>query len=307
MSSTQLSLQQVIDRIDQIPELPEVLLRVVEEVDKPNAGAESVGKLIRNDVGLTTQMLRLCNSAAYGFNRQIVSIRDAVAILGFNAVRSMVYAILAHRNLRGRLPGYGLGENDLWQNSVTCAFYAKHIAEKHRLCDPEHAFTGGIMRDLGKIALAEFVGNHYSLIEKVALEEQLPFTEAENRILGINHPMVGKKLAEKWKLPSKIIATIQYHHDPSTLAAKSRIESQQEVVKMVTAVHIADVFTAMAGHGIGRDNMMYLLEVEHLKTIGIEVTNAYVEQLMAELTDLNVVIRSFVESLSSVQGNEPAA
>src|SRR5690606_8012432 len=124
--------------------------------------------------------------------------KEAVAILGFTTLKSMVYTIMAKVALDRPVPGYALAEGDLWMNALTCAVYAKHIGQKERLPDPELAFTGGLLRDIGKVVLGEYVGANYGEIEQLTIKDRVDFLEAEERVIGYNHSLVGTKIAEKW-------------------------------------------------------------------------------------------------------------
>jgi putative nucleotidyltransferase with HDIG domain len=294
------TLQEIIAKVDRLPELPEALLRVTHMMEDPNVDAEDLAEVIRLDPSLTSQILRLCNSAAYGFTRRITTVKEAVAILGFNTLKSMIYTIISHITLNHPVEGYSLGPGDLWYNSLTCAVYARHITEYHRLMDPELGFTGAILRDIGKIVLDEYVGVNYQEIEELSARNRVDFVRAEEEVIGFNHTMVGMKIAEKWNFPDNLTKVIRYHHKPSTMP--KQIGPQADVVaKLVGVVHLADTFTMMAGNGLGRDGMMYTLDYEFLRGIGINVQGSYVEMMMSKLMDLNSVVQSLADSFTSVQ------
>jgi len=288
-----LSLHDIVSRVEKLPELPQAAMRVSQMIDDENTNAEKLANVIKIDASLTSQVLRLCNSAAYGFSRRISTVKEAVAILGFKTLRSMVYTIIAKVALDKPVPGYNLEEGDLFYNALTCAIYARHIAQKERFPDPELAFTGGLLRDIGKLVLGDAVGANYFQIEQICQERQLDFMDAEEAVLGFNHCMVGTRVAEKWNLPPLLVSCIKYHHKPLKLPLS--MNPMEE--KLVTIVHLADVFTHMIGRGNGSEGLMFNMDVPAVQKAGIQLTEESVERLLGELADLESVIQSLADSL----------
>lgn len=291
---SKITLQDIVSRVDRLPELPQVAMRVSQMLEDPNTSAEQLAEVIRLDPSFTSQVLRLCNSAAYGFSRKIATVKEAVAILGFKTLRSMVYTIISKVALDRPVEGYDLDDGDLWYNALTCAVYAKHIAQKENLPDPEQAFTGALLRDIGKLVLGEFVGANYAEIEKLAISELIDFSQAEEQVLGFNHAVVGTRVAEKWNLPTLLVNVIRYYHQPGRVPP----QMPPHEMKLIAIVHLADVYTRMIGKGAGNDGLMYSLDQDALRKAGIDFSGAYPEALMAELVDLNPVIQSLADSLN---------
>lgn len=288
-----LSLAEIVAKVDRLPELPQAAVRVSQMLEDDNTSAEQLASVIKIDAGLTSQVLRLCNSAAYGFSRRISTVKEAVAILGFKTLKSMVYTIIAKVALDRPVPGYGLQADDLWYNALTCAVYARHIAQRERLPDPELAFTGGLLRDIGKLVLGDAVGANYAEIEKLSVAQQIDFVDAEEQVLGFNHSMVGTKVAEKWNLPAILVSIIKHHHKPLKLPPLiTPVEA-----KVITIVHLADVFTHMIGRGNGSEGLMYNLDMDALHKAGIQANDAYLERMLSELVDLEHIIQSLADSL----------
>ncbi|MDX2085375.1 MAG: HDOD domain-containing protein [Candidatus Melainabacteria bacterium] len=293
--TTRLSVEAIVQKVDQLPELPQAALRVSQMLEDPEVSADELAQIIRLDPNLTGQLLRMCNSAAYGLNRQISTVKEAVAILGLKVLKSLVYAVISHTALDHPMSGYALEKGALWKNAVSCAVYAKHIAEYHRYIDPEQAFTGAILRDLGKIVLEEYVGANYAEIEAYARKHRVDFMQAEMDILGTNHTLVGMRVAEKWNLPPTLISVIGFHHRPSALPA----DVPEAERKLVGYVHLADAFSMMLGLGVGSDGLMYSLDTAYFQTMGITMDELYVQNTLARLLDLQETVNRFSESLSS--------
>lgn len=288
------TIEEIVKKAQSLPELPAAALQVSRLLDNENTSAEMLAEIIRVDASLTGQILRLCNSATYGFARKISTVKEAIAILGFATLRSMVYTIIAKSALDKPIPGYGLKEGDLWQNSVTCAIYAKHIAQKMKHPNPELPYTGALLRDIGMLVLGEYVGANYAEIEKLTLTGRMDFVQAEGEVLGFNHCIIGSRVAEKWNLPPVLINTIKYHHKPSRLPSHTLPDD----FRIITLVHLADAMTRMVGYGSGNDGLMYAMDWEALAKVNITPQNGFMEVLIGELVDLGPVIRDLVDSMN---------
>jgi putative nucleotidyltransferase with HDIG domain len=288
-----LSLTELINKVEKLPELPQVAMRLNRMMEDPNVSANQLAEVMRLDANMTGQALRLCNSASFGLPRKIETVREAVAMMGFKAIKSMIYTIIAHSALERPVGGYNLGQGALWFNSLTCAVYAKYLAEEFDYPDSESAFTAGLLRDIGKLVLGEYVGANYEAIEALAIEKQMDFMQAEEKVIGYSHTTVGEKVAEKWNLPERLSKVIRYHHKPSELIGTN---ASDEDILFVTVVHIADVFTMMLGAGIGADGMMYSLDVKALEYSGIAADEDYFEMLISRMVDLNSVVKEMTSA-----------
>ncbi len=295
------SIQDVIRKIDKLPQLPEASLRLVKLMEDPEISAQKVAEVIKVDPELTAQVLRLCNSAHYGLRQKVETVQQAVAMIGFKALKSMVYVIISKFALDHQVPGYGLDKGALWYNSLACAVYSKEIATRTRKADGEMVFTAALLRDIGKIVIGEFVGPAYQNIEKMAAEKQLDFSDAEQQVLGFNHNIVGKQVAEKWALPDYIVKTIQYKNKPSALVGKPE---KPEIYPLVSTVHLSDAFTRMIGHGIGSDGLMYTMDEKAITDLGVPLTNEYMETTLIRLMELTGQVDDMVQSLKG--GGSPA-
>jgi putative nucleotidyltransferase with HDIG domain len=288
-----LTLPELISKVDSLPELPQVALRVSQMMENPETHANELAEVIRLDANMTAQLLRLCNSAAYAPVREIGTVRDAVAVIGFKALKSIIYTVISHAALNRDVPGYSLSGGALWANAIHCAVYARQLSVEFGYPDPELAFTAGLMRDIGKIVLGEHVGANYPEIEATASQEQIDFMVAEERVLGYSHTEVGTQVARKWNLPSRLVNVIRFHHQPSSLIGISEVSEDvsEEELKLVTLVHLADAFTMMLGTGVGSDGMMYSIDYAALNHIGFDTSEANMERILSELVDMSSVVQ----------------
>ena len=265
-------------------------------LESPTASADQMSQVIQLDPGMTGQVLKVCNSSAFGLSRRIETIKEAVAMLGLNTLKSMVYTIISQSTLDKPVKGYDLPKGALWQNAATCALYAKHLSHRFGQCDGELAYTGSILRDIGKLVLEQYVGPHYLAIETQAIEGQIDFESAETQVLGFSHTEVGEQVAVKWNLPEKLRYIIRYHHQPSLLPA----ETPPDVERLTGVVHMADTFTMLLGSGLGGDGLMYNVDLDGLKRGKLPVDEGTFEQVFAELLEVNQKVKGLLESFGAV-------
>jgi HD-like signal output (HDOD) protein len=296
IKSTKISLNALLELVDRLPQPPQVALKLARLLEDASASAEQLAQVIQLDANMTGQVLRLCNSSAYGLSRRIETIKEAIALLGFGTLKSLVYTIISQNTLDKPLGGYDLAKGMLWHNAAACAMYAKHLAVRFGGCDPELAYTGSVLRDVGKLVLSQFVGDAFLTIEQYAIEKQIDFDRAETQVLGFSHTELGQKVAEKWDLSPTLQAVIRYHHEPSSMPE----DTPADLLRVTALIHLADTFTMMMGCGLGGDGMMYSLDEPGLKRAGIPSDESAFEQIYGELIVVNEQVKSLIDSFGAV-------
>jgi len=266
-----ISLEEIINRVEDIPALPMVTTRILELTEDPKSTAADIEREILKDQGLTTRILRLANSVYYGFPRRIHTISEATVLLGFQVLRSITLAATVSKVMLKELPGYGLEKQGLWLQSQACAMISRSIAKELKYKNPDHAYVAGLLRDIGKVILSTYVSEEYENIVGIVENEGKSFLEAEKEVLGFDHAQVGAKVAEKWKLPDDLVETIAYHHEPE----KANIN-----VFLTDIIHIADAIVMMMGISMGNDGMLY-----KFSNITIERLNIKEKQLHQWMVD----------------------
>ena len=269
--------RRVLKRVNDIPSLPQFVIETLKKLDDPKSSAADVANKLSRDEGLVIRVLRLANSAYYGLSRRISSVSEAISFLGFKTVKSIVLAASVYKFMDSSFTGYALDRGDLWKHSQSVASTARFLAAHVKGVDPEEAYIAGMVHDIGKIVLSDYVRFGYSIIIRLVEEEQLPFTDAEKQVLGFDHAQVGGLVIEQWNLPEIYMYTTSNHHSPGALP-----EDMEEYRLVVDVVHVANAICSMLGSGIGADGLQYNLSEESLARIGI--TN--LEETMSSVVDL---------------------
>ncbi len=267
-------LQQLVQAVRDLPALPEVVVRVMRLAEDPRTDAQSIARVIATDQAMAARVLKLANSAFYGLPRRVSTLSEAVVILGFRTIKNLAIAASTFELLNREVAGYWLQRGELWRHSLACAIGAQLIARRVRLPVSEEAFVAGLLHDIGKVAINLFVREQFDQIMERALQDRIPFVEAEQAVLGFNHAMAGGLIAEKWNLPPLLVSVIKYHHQPSSAPEKEPI---------ISVVHLADLLSITMGMGIGGDGLYYALEEGTLAMLGLE--QADIDELCEQIVD----------------------
>jgi len=273
-TGTSEKLQQLVQTVRDLPALPEVVVRVMRLAEDPRSDAQSIARVIATDQAMAARVLKLANSAFYGLPRRVSTLSEAVVILGFRTIKNLAIAASTFELLNREIAGYWLQRGELWRHSLACAIGAQLIARRVRLPVSEEAFVAGLLHDIGKVAINLFVREQFDQIMERALQDRIPFVEAEQAVLGFNHAMAGGLIAEKWNLPPLLVSVIKYHHQPSSAPEKE---------PMISVVHLADLLSITMGMGIGGDGLYYVLEEGTLAMFGLEQVD--IDELCGQIVD----------------------
>jgi putative nucleotidyltransferase with HDIG domain len=275
-------LNHIVSKVNDMPVLPSRINKIIAITEDPDSTIEDLEKEILLDQSLTSKILKLANSAYYGYPRKINTVSQATILLGFQTVKSMALASTMSKFMAQELKGYALEENDLWTQSQTCAIISRHIAKDIQFPSPETAYIAGLLRDIGKTILSYYVEQEYNAIVNKVEYGHISFLEAEKEILGFNHAQVGKEIAAKWNFPDELVEAIGLHHSPE----KAIINPM-----LVSIVHVADAITMMMGISIGADGLAYNFSPFALETL--ELSAEKLEEYISKSHDLIIDEDSF--------------
>jgi putative nucleotidyltransferase with HDIG domain len=203
----------LLDSMDTLPAMPAVAARILGFSDD-TASATDVAQVISGDPALTRALLKVANSAYYGFSRQLATVREAVLLLGFKQVRQIaVGASLMSSWNRSRGGDDGFNLDLFWGHTLSVAMLAETGARKFNAARPEEAFTAGMLHDIGVLALRKAMPGQFREVMSVARRGALSLWDAEMECVGFNHAELGGALCERWQLPARLVEAIGRHHD----------------------------------------------------------------------------------------------
>ncbi len=210
-------------QVDSLPALPNVVTQIIQRGKDPHTGANELSALIEKDPGLTGKLLKLVNSAFFGFNREINDVKHAVVILGADEVINLAMTLATARLFRVESNGCGFSTNELWSHATGVATIAKFMAARDGDIQPNAAYTAGLLHDLGRIFLLQQFASDYASVYTEARSLQLPLYEVEEDLFGLNHAQIGERLALAWNLPESLALAIGGHHHPDSSSGHAQM------------------------------------------------------------------------------------
>lgn len=246
------------ENIKDLPTLPVVANNIIQITQNPKSSALEVGKAISQDQALTSKVLRMANSAYYGFPQKITTINHAIVILGFSTIRNLVLAVSVFGMFSKRS---GIFDREgFWKHSLACGVTAKLIAKRLGINNFEEIFISGLIHDLGKLVLDGYFGEEFTRVIDLVKVKGILIREAEQELLGLDHAAVGGILANKWNLPPQLLKVIRFHHNPSQAG---------ESMRAAAIVHVADVLCRAAGMGNGGDRKVPFADQQSWKLVNL--------------------------------------
>ncbi len=237
-------LKAITDKITSLPTLPKVITEITNLMQNPRTSAEEVGRAITMDQALASKVLRLVNSAFYGFPGRINTITHAIVILGFNTVKNIVLTASVFDKLGGKGEKGNFNLEKFWMHSIGTGVIAKEIAKKVNFRSQEESFLAGLLHDIGKVILFKYLPEEFDNVEAILEKNNILFLDAEKEAINLTHNEIGSWLSQRWNLPEDLRAAILYHHAP-VLANQHKT--------MVNIVHAADILVRSLGIGSGGD------------------------------------------------------
>jgi putative nucleotidyltransferase with HDIG domain len=233
---------EVLASIRSLPTFSQTVVQLAGLLRDDEASPSEYEAVVQLDIALTANLLRMANSAYFGFSRKISSVREAITLLGARRLFELAAMAAVEAIVPARLPGYGIDAGAYWCHSVAVAVLAERFAKERKLAVPALTFTSGLLHDVGKLVISSFLASHLEELRCKLAADNRSLIECERELLGGDHAQIGAELAETWNLPEEVVRVIAYHHEPSL--AKN---GKGDVV--VDLVHSADCLSHSLGFG----------------------------------------------------------
>ena len=227
-------LLQCILESDELPTLPTVASKLITLTSKEDTTLADIGELVSQDISLSAKILKVSNSAFYSFPQQIGSIKQAVSILGMNAVRSLVLSFSFLTMRAGKIESR-FNFEEFWQKSLASAVSAKLILENVKGANTDEVFVSGLLQNIGELVLARSFPLEYDRVLQAVEEDQQDILSAQEAVFGINHTLVGTEVAKRWGFPEVLLLPIQHLHQPDEYTDKNAA-----IRSTVRAVYLSD-------------------------------------------------------------------
>jgi HD-like signal output (HDOD) protein len=233
MSDLQTSFQGKRLLLKNLPVLPAALHEAQRLADNPNTTLAQLAEVIGHDQALAGNVLKMVNAPTYGFPRRITSVQNALVLLGFHIVKSLLLSAVVFESASGDM-------SELARHSSGCAVACRELGRLLKMENTDEFFVAGLLHDIGKVVAAVQLPEAYEEILRLAREQDLVFLEAEERVLGMTHPHIGAWLAEHWNLPASLHQALAYHHRPASAPQSATI---------AYIVHVGNFLTCLFEYG----------------------------------------------------------
>ncbi|MGC8965876.1 MAG: HDOD domain-containing protein [Caldimicrobium sp.] len=239
-------------KLEGLPSLPPIIQRLNQMIEDERTSLHQIAELIEKDQVITTKILRLANSAFYGFPRKVSTVQQAMMLLGINVLKILIMTSSIFEIIHKEDVG-------LWEHSIGVAACSKIIAEKIGAGDSQEIATAGLLHDLGRVIIMVVLKEDQPKILDLISEGVDPLS-AEKRVLGIDHAEIGAFLMAQWNLPERLIEAVASHHN---------LENSKKYRKEASILHLSDLLVHARGYGKTLYESLPPFEVRALKYFGL--------------------------------------
>jgi len=280
----------LIQRIQELPTLPSSILKIIQLADNASSTPTELASVISKDPSISSMIIKLVNSAFYGYYRQISSISHAVVILGYQTVKTMALGVSVFQNAPSR-PRQAFDRKAFWVHSLGVATITKKLYTKIgriKGVDAETLFLSGLLHDVGKVAFDNFFNDEYESVAAEAQKNNEWIRNTEIRKFQMDHTEAGFHLAKTWKFPEAVMAGIRFHHD-----LKEAIDLEEPALKAAAYVSVADYICRKIKIGSGGDNAEPDLLDEALSACGVSMEEVDALASSEEMAQDKAMIETF--------------
>ncbi|MDJ0832694.1 MAG: HDOD domain-containing protein [Gammaproteobacteria bacterium] len=283
-----ITLESLLKQDSELASLPEVYIQVSQLLDDEQTTAGQIGLVVEKDPALTAKILRMANSAFYGFPHKISSMSQAITILGRDRIRQMLIGTVVSGLFGNKRSNSTLAMEDFWYHSVKTAILGRYLCQYGQFADAkETLFTGGLLHKIGQLILAQQMENAYAELLQRAETEGNDLLQVETDVFGFNHAQVGAAFIDKWGLPKVLSAMAGHYSDP---AQASEYQDQ------VRLLHLARGLVFLV-EPVQQEVVEYALEdIPDWQLSGLQV-----EQITEACRYANEQVYDTMESLGMVQ------
>jgi len=274
--------------VEDLPTLPVVMTQLLDAVENDASNADDLTAILEKDLAISSRVLRLANSAFYGLRHKVDSLRRAVIVIGFDAVRMLALATSVF-DAFSRQKQFAFDPEEFWMHSLGAAKAAQLLSKQvPGIASAEGCFTAGLLHDIGKYCLALALKEEYAAAVRRAQQEQTLLKICEQEMLGATHADIGAWLAEKWRLPEMISDGIRYHDQLQEYTGAYAVE--------VAIVSAANILSLEAGFGHAGDYGPLTIEDA---SVSLKLDQAQLESIRESLGGYTDEARRFLGVLKA--------
>lgn len=255
-----LKIESLIEEIDHLKPVSSVATKVMSLLDDPDSGMSDLVDIIQYEPAITTNVLKLANSAYFGLPGKIKDAKQAIIYLGMAQVIELVLMVCCSGNFSGSCDGYEIDSSNLWKNAVSGAILANELAGITDNKQSSATFTGALLRDIGKVVLDPHVLSAKDKILECINTKGVTFLYAERQVLGFDHAQVGALIAKRWNFPPELNCMIRFYHTP---LEATDCDAEASII------YLADTICRKMEIGLGLDDAFFPEDESIVHSMGL--------------------------------------
>jgi len=257
--------EDITQTVENLKPIPQTALKILRMFQQGRHSISDITRELSRDQVLSAQTLKLCNSALFSGTIQIDTLKDAVLLLGKDMLVKTVItaAVEAYYDQTGS-SGYSLCKGGLFFHAVGVARLAEQLAETTGKADSKLAYTAGLLHDIGKVILDQYIADSAPLLFRNIGKNKESFLSSEKRILGITHCQAGGILAKEWQFSDTLTQVVLHHHNPDSAA---------DYRDLVSIVYLADLLMEKFFTGFDLEKMQTKSMAAVLEQLDIDQSN----------------------------------
>lgn len=224
--------EEILKQIDQLPTFPKTIDDIQLTIDKPSSSMNQIAEMVKKDIGLSGNILKLSNSAAFRRGNPVETLDRAIQLIGLKELRDLLYSLGTKQVMEKKFPAY----QAIWEKSNQAAYYCKQIGMRLALPKDKvsNLVSAALLHDVGEIILLSLEKEKMKRIQSYANSKEIASSlSMEEAAFGITHTRIGALVAEKWKFPEAYAKAIEYHHRPLAVEEPFR--------EIVFPIYLADM------------------------------------------------------------------
>ena len=263
--STGISLSDLFEDDLQLTSPPNLFFELKSVLEDPSKSLSDAGNVIINDPALTMRLLKLVNSAYFGFPGRIATVTHAISMIGSRELQNLVLATLVINKFSAQ-PGGMMTMHDFWATGLRSALMAKALAlalPGQIKEDRESVFICGLLHDIGKLVFYRRIPEIARQIGLLAEQTGESETAIEQKILGFDHYDAGAELARLWHLPAIISETIGQHCRPDSSSPYCLVADLVRSANLASKMDLSEDAFDPNKWGISNDDLSAIIDNVH--------------------------------------------
>ncbi|MHB8772158.1 MAG: HDOD domain-containing protein [Syntrophales bacterium] len=257
--------------------LPDIYSQLIAAIARPTSSAYDIEKVVRMDTNLSARLLKIVNSAFYGYPSRIESLSRAVNIVGTKQLSTLAIGVNIIYTFKD-IPSDVMNMEMFWKHSILCGICARILAGYKNLEHTERLFIAGLLHDIGRLVLYNYLPQESLLLSATARNNGCLLVVAERDLFNFDHATLGGDLLNKWQLSLSLEDNVRNHHAPQR--ARNRTEA--------SIVHLADIMANAMGIGSSGERFVPPLHEDAWIVLGItpNIVASTIEQAEQQLQEV---------------------